>query len=141
LKLVATWGGGIVSTRAMAAVGRLLVNKGSWNGEQLICAEVVEKALEKMPQQSDAQSRVSCGFWLNGETEGKARWSALPGDAAMAAGANTQILLFSPSQKLIVVRFGTANLEPNKYAEDTVHRYIGIPLENARDKPSAGTNP
>ena len=126
-KLVATWGGGSVSTRAMTAVGWLLLNKGEWNGEQLISAKVVEDVLRR----SEQPAYCSAGFWLNSDLTGKERWAALPKDTAMAAGAQSQILLFSSSRKLIVVRFGDKDLEPERYAENAVDKYIGTPLMKA----------
>jgi CubicO group peptidase (beta-lactamase class C family) len=127
LKLAATWGGGSVSARAAAAVGRLLSNKGNWNGEQLISAKVVEEVLKH----SGMPSRCAGGFWLNADVAGKTIWTALPQDTAIAAGAQDQVLLFSSSQKLIVVRFGSANIEPNSYVENVLDKYIGVPLQKA----------
>ena len=127
LPLVATWGGGTVSTRAMAAVGRLLVNKGSWNGEQLIDAKVVESVLKH----SGTPSTCSGGFWLNFDITGNKPWPALPWDTAMASGAKDQIMIFSPLRKLVVVRFGDGNIEQNRYAENVINKYIGMPLAKA----------
>ena len=127
LKLVATWGGGSASGRSMAAVGLLLSNKGNWNGEQLISAQVVDEVLTL----SEKTYQCSGGFWLNSHADGKARWAALPQDTAMASGAQDQIMLFSPTRKLIVVRFGSSNIEQGNYAENVVNKYIGIPLMKA----------
>jgi len=132
LKLVATWGGGAVSGRAMAAVGLLLMNKGNWNGEQLISAKVVDEVLSL----SEKTSQCSAGFWLNSNADGKTRWEALPRDTAMAAGAQDQIMLFSPTRKLIVVRFGSANIEQGNYAENVLNKYIGAPLMKALGDPA-----
>ena len=131
LPLVATWGGGGVSTRAMAAAGRLLLNKGNWNGEQLISAKVVETALKH----SGTPSYCSCGFWLNCDLAGNKYWPDLPWDVAMAAGAQDQMMLFSSARNLIVVRFG-GSLEPDQYAENVVNKYIGIPLSKAMGDPA-----
>jgi len=127
LQLIGSWGGGTVSTRAIAAVGRLLLNKGSWNGEQLIDAQVVKAVLKH----SGTPSYVSCGFWLNSDIYGKHQWPDLPYDVAMAAGAKDQFMLFSSVQDLVVVRFGDGSIESNKYAEHVVNQYIGIPLAKA----------
>ena len=127
LKLVATWGGGSVSARAMAAVGRLLVNKGNWDGKQLIRAKVVEDVL----QHSGMPSTCSGGFWLNTDITGKKCWTALPQDTAMAAGAKDQVMIFSSSRNLIIVRFGDSNIEQGNYAENIINKYIGIPLAKA----------
>ena len=138
LPLVATWGGGTVSTRAMAAVGRLLANKGSWDGEQLIDAKVVENVLKH----SGTPSTCSGGFWLNCDITGNKPWPSLPQDTAMAAGAKDQVMLFSAAHKLVVVRFGDGNIEQNKHAENVIDTYIGIPLTKAfGNKPPIQDNP
>ena len=127
LKLVASWGGGTVSARAIAAVGRLLLNKGSWNGEQLIDAKVVEAAL-KHP---DTNSYCSCGFWINSDITGKPRWPDMPFDAVMASGRGDQVMIFSSVRDYIVVRFGADNIETGNYAENSINTYIGKPLFKA----------
>ena len=131
LPLVATWGGGGVSTRAMAAVGRLLLNKGAWNGEQLINEKVVENAL----RHSGMPSYCSSGFWLNSDLTGNKYWPDLPWDVVMAAGAQNQMMLFSSSRNLIVVRFG-GSLELDYATENVVNKYIGIPLAKAMGDPA-----
>ncbi|MHC4519892.1 MAG: serine hydrolase domain-containing protein, partial [Planctomycetota bacterium] len=42
LRLVANWGGGSYTARAVARVGRLMLHKGNWQGEQLIEPRWVE---------------------------------------------------------------------------------------------------
>ena len=42
LPLVATWGGGSYSPDAVARIGRLLLNRGSWEGRELLNPTVVE---------------------------------------------------------------------------------------------------
>jgi len=130
--VVATWGGGSVSTRAMAAVGRLLMNQGHWDGEQLIRADVVEKVLKH----SGMPSRCSGGFWLNTDIDGRVPWPALPWDTAMASGAKDQMMIFSPMRKLVIVRFGDDNLEQGSYAENVINKSIGIPLAKALGDPA-----
>jgi len=129
LKLVGTWGGGSISPRAMAAVGRLLLNRGNWNGEQLIDAQVVEEVLRRRP---GIPSNGSGGFWLNPDNNGNKTWQDFPWDTAMASGAKNQVLIFSPTRKLIVVRFGGDDIAPgrggNAHAYNT---YLGAPLAQA----------
>ena len=127
LPCVATWGGGSVSTRAMAAVGRLLANKGNWNGEQLIDAKVVDAVLKH----SGTPSACSGGFWINANSTGQQTWAAMPWDTAMASGARDQVMIFSPSRNLVIVRFGNTNIEPGRYAENVINKYIGEPLMKA----------
>ena len=127
LPCVGTWGGGNISTRAMAAVGRLLANKGNWDGEQLIKADVVEAALKP----SGTPSTVSSGFWLNCDMDGNKSWPDMPGDVAMAAGAKDQAMIFYPTQKLVIVRFGDGSIEQGRYVEHVLNMFIGIPLAKA----------
>ena len=127
LPCVATWGGGSVSARAFAAVGRLLVNKGEWNGEQLINPKVVEAVL----RHSGTPSTCSCGFWLNADMTGNRPWPDMPWDTAMASGAQDQVMIFSSLRDLVIVRFGSANIEQGRYAENVINKYIGAPLVNA----------
>ena len=132
LKLVGSWGGGNVSPRAMAAVGRLLANKGNWNGEQLINAKVIEDALRPSGAPSnDFGGFASSGFWLNARIDGNKTWVDLPLDTAMAAGAKDQVMIFSPTRKLIVVRFGDENIEQGSFAENIINKYVGAPLAKA----------
>ena len=132
LPCVATWGGGSVSARAFAAVGRLLANKGNWNGEQLIDAKVVEAVLKH----SGTPSTCSGGFWLNADMTGNGPWPALPWDTAMASGAQDQVMIFSSMRDLVIVRFGSANIEQGRYAENVINEYIGIPLAKALGDPA-----
>ena len=127
LPCVATWGGGSVSARAMAAVGRLLANKGEWNGKQLIDAKAVETVLKH----SGTPSTCSGGFWLNADRMRRKTWDDLSWDTAMASGARDQVMIFSPSRKLVIVRFGYANIEQGRYAENVINKYIGKPLMKA----------
>ena len=129
---VATWGGGSVSARAMASVGRLLVNRGNWNGEQLIDARVVQNVLKH----SGTPSTCSGGFWLNCDIIGKQPWPSLPWDTAMASGAQDQVMIFSPLRNLVIVRFGSANIEQGRYAENVIDTYIGAPLAKAMGDPA-----
>ena len=129
---VATWGGGSVSARAFAAVGRLLANKGNWNGEQLIDAKVVEAVL----RHSGTPSPCSGGFWLNADMTGNGPWPALPWDTAMASGAQDQVMIFSSMRNLVIVRFGSTNIEQGRYAENVIDKYIGQPLAKALGDPA-----
>ena len=45
LPLVANWGGGSYTPRAVAAVGRLLLRRGDWDGRRLLSEETVDRML------------------------------------------------------------------------------------------------
>lgn len=111
LKLIANWGGGSYTARAVARVGRLMLRKGNWQGKQLIARrwveEVVKPAGTPLPDRpsGNPQPASGLGWWTNADGV----WLQLPRDAFAGAGAGSQVLLVVPSLELIVVRNG-ANL-------------------------------
>jgi CubicO group peptidase (beta-lactamase class C family) len=108
LDLYANWGGGAFTARAVAAVGRLMLHKGGWNGTQLLRADIVERVLQyeglPLPPRpvGNPQPGSGLGWWLNFDRV----WPKVPRDAFSGAGAGNQVLLVVPSLDLIVVRNG-----------------------------------
>ena len=100
LPLVASWGGGSYTARAVARIGRLILHEGNWNGTQLLSREAVKQIT------GDAGLPGNCGigWWTNAG----GRYDKIPRDAIYGAGAGDQVLLVIPSLKLIVVRNGEA---------------------------------
>ncbi len=109
LALVANWGGGSYTPRAVARVGRLMLRQGDWQGQQILSPQWVEKATTQagtpLPERSaDNPAPASgLGWWVNSDGV----WPSLPRDAFAGAGAGNQILLVVPSLDLIVVRNGS----------------------------------
>jgi len=110
LKVYANWGGASYSPRAAAAVGRLLMRKGDWDGQQLISRQAVERTLAyagmPLPKQSPANPFPASG--LGWYTNFNRVWPNVPPDAFAGAGAGHQTLLVVPSLDLIIVRFGSS---------------------------------
>jgi CubicO group peptidase (beta-lactamase class C family) len=108
LNLVANWGGGSYTARAVARVGQLMLRKGNWQGKQLIGRHWVEAALRyaETPKPDrppgNPQPASSLGWYTNFD----AVWPKVPRDAFAGAGAGNQVLLVVPSLDLIVVRNG-----------------------------------
>ncbi len=98
LPLVASWGGGSYTARAVARIGRLILHRGNWDGKQLISREAVRQIT------GDAGLPGNCGigWWTNAS----GRYGKIPRDAIYGAGAGDQVLLIIPSLNLIVVRNG-----------------------------------
>ena len=143
LNLVANWGGGSYTARAVARVGRLMLRKGDWQGKQLIERKWVETVLQyagtPLPDRPLGNPQPACG--LGWYTNFDNVWSNVPCDAFAGAGAGNQILLVVPSLDLIVVRNG-GNLYNSSEGEGFwggLEKYLFNPLMKAMLKPAAPT--
>ena len=93
LPLVATWGGGSYSPDAVARVGRLLLNRGTWEGRGLLDPKVVEAALKP----SGMPGHSGLGWWVNAGHDGTRLWRSAPEDAFGGAGAGSNSSWSSPA--------------------------------------------
>ncbi len=129
---VVKWGGGGITARALARVGRLLLRKGDWEGEQLIAPRWVELALRHggtpLPERSPNNPYPTPAMvWYNNE---HGAWKGVPRDAFAGAGAGNQHLMVIPSLELIVVRNG-ATIEQESRGEALwggAYRYLIRPV-------------
>jgi len=108
LPLVANWGGGSYTARAVARVGRLMLNQGTWEGRRLVSRRSVEQAVAyagtPLPSRAQGHPEPSAGlgWWTNHD----GIWNQVPRDAFGGAGAGNQVLLVVPSLDMILVRNG-----------------------------------
>ncbi|WP_105103864.1 serine hydrolase domain-containing protein [Microbulbifer pacificus] len=91
------------SARDWARLGLLMLNRGNWNGEQLIAEHWVDAA--RRPNQSDNDPRYGYQFWLNGGGEAL-RFPELPEDSYFMLGNRAQAVMISPSTSTVIVRLG-----------------------------------
>ena len=107
LRVYANWGGAAFTPRATARIGQFLLQKGSWDGRQLIDPRWVETvtAYAGMPK-PDRRTDPAPASGLCWYTNFDGVWSGVPRDAFAGAGANQQALLVVPSLNLVVVRNG-----------------------------------
>ena len=138
LNLVANWGGGSYTARAVARVGRLMFRKGNWQGKQLIERQWVETVLQyagtPLPDRPPGNPQPACGLCWYTNFDGV--WPNVPRDAFAGAGAGNQILLVVPSLDLIVVRNG-GNLYDSSRGEGFwggLEKYLFDPLMKAINK-------
>lgn len=120
LPLVPAWGGGAFTADAAARIGRLMLNKGRWEGRSLVDSTMTERVLEyantaiagddpnkvseKYSMRTAKNSYPATTMGWYGNFDGV--WSHVPRDAFAGGGAGHQLLLVVPSLDLIVVRFG-----------------------------------
>lgn len=103
------------TTRSMARFGLLALNKGNWNGTQILNAAYFNNAT------STSQSiNLAYGYlwWLNGKTSYHLPQSQFefqgnlipnaPADMFCALGKDDQKIYVCPSKKLVVIRMGNA---------------------------------
>jgi hypothetical protein len=109
LNLVANWGGGGYTARAVARVGRLMLRKGNWQGEQIVDSRFVEEVVKYAgtPLPDRPKGNPNPGSGLGSWTNFDSVWAKVPRDAFAGAGAGNQVLLVVPSLKLIIVRNGS----------------------------------
>ncbi len=122
LPLVAAWGGGNYTARAVARVARLMLRQGNWEGRQLISRDVVREIT------SDAGTPGNCGmgWWSNNDGSG----GCLPKDAFWGSGAGDQMVLVVPSLNLVAVRNGE-RLHPSLVHAEALRTCLFEPLIEA----------
>jgi CubicO group peptidase (beta-lactamase class C family) len=107
LRVYADWGGGAFTPRATARIGQLMLQKGNWQGRQLIQSKWVETVTSyagmPKPDRTHDPAPASGLCWY---TNYDGIWSKVPRDAFAGAGASQQALLVVPSLNLVVVRNG-----------------------------------
>ncbi|SPE35376.1 Beta-lactamase [Candidatus Sulfopaludibacter sp. SbA3] len=107
LRVYANWGGASFTPRATARTGQLMLQKGAWEGRQLLQRQWVETVTSNagMPKPGRAHDPAPASglCWY---TNYDGVWSGVPRDAFAGAGANQQALLVVPSLNLVVVRNG-----------------------------------
>ena len=94
----AHWGGGLwISSLDHARVGQLMLNKGWWNGREIIPEKWVDACLTPCPL-SPVYGYL---WWLNAAEIGM--FPGAPTSAFYAMGVGTQIIYIDPENELVVV--------------------------------------
>jgi len=114
LSLVAAWGGGSFTPRALARVGRLVLRGGDWDGRRVLS----EDAVRQVTGDAGLPGHCGMGWWTNAD----GRYPDIPRDAVWGAGAGDQILFVVPSLRLIMVRNGQ-ELAPAPKTGDVLTRF------------------
>lgn len=90
------WGGGMrIHAEDQARIGQLVLNRGAWEGRQLLPAAWIDQSL------TPCALNPSYGFlwWLNGA----GRWPEAPRDSVFAMGAGGNVTWIWPSGGVVMV--------------------------------------
>jgi CubicO group peptidase (beta-lactamase class C family) len=93
--------------RDFARFGLLMLNKGNWQGEQILSEEWVKFATT--PTAAASRGEYGAQWWLNAGSPSNPQdklFPDLPNDAFYAGGFEGQWILVIPSQELVIVRLG-----------------------------------
>lgn len=119
LPLVAAWGGGSYTARAVARIGRLMLRQGDWDGTAILSKD----AVRQVTTDAGTPGHGGIGWWSNAE----GRYPRLPRDAFWGSGAGHQVVLVIPSLNLIAVRNGGSLGETMEH-HDMLNAEIFAPL-------------
>ena len=114
--------GGIqISALELARFGHFFLNRGYWNGKQLLSTSFVDEATHnQVPVPTPGRSRKgwsgAYGFYwyTNGvRADGKRRWPAAPAGAYAAEGGGGNTFFVIPEWNMVVVRLGQGVSDPS----------------------------
>jgi CubicO group peptidase (beta-lactamase class C family) len=104
------------SARELARFGHLFLNRGKWDGEQLISASWVDAASSvqvptsiPLEELSGADGRGVYGYnwWVNGiKADGERKWPGAPLGTYSASGYNNNDMFVIPEWNTVIVRLG-----------------------------------
>ena len=134
-----------ISARELARFGHLFLNRGNWNGTQLISANWVDESVKvQVPAgtplghpESGIDGRGTYGYnwWANGIlASGKRKWPEAPEGSFSRSGYNNNDLFVIPEWDMVIVRLG---LDQSEFAiTDEIHsRFLGMIGEALLDVP------
>jgi len=118
-----------ISARELARFGHLFLNRGNWNGKQLVSESWVDTATKPhvsaslpLARLSGADGRGVYGYnwWANGvRPNGKRKWPGAPHGTYSASGYNNNDMFIIPEWNMVIVRLG---LDQSEFAiTDTIY--------------------
>jgi CubicO group peptidase (beta-lactamase class C family) len=104
-------GGVYSSPRDLARYGLLYLNKGNWNGKQILDPSFVERATSTQVPASvktkyfDLTGRYGFYWWTNGiKADGTRPWPSAPPKTFAAHGAGRNFIFVIPEWRIVIVR-------------------------------------
>lgn len=136
LPLVAAWGGGNYTARAVARLGRLMLRQGDWDGTAILSRD----AVRQITTDAGTPGHGAIGWWSNAE----GKYPRLPRDAFWGSGAGHQVVLVIPSLNLIAVRNGASlgdAAEHHDMLSATIFEPLVAAVESAKAPDAASVAP
>ena len=91
------WGGGLwISARDLARLGHLMLNRGRWDGKQILSKEWVDRSSSP----SEVNGNYGFLWWLNTD---RALWPSAPESSYAALGHGQNVVWIDPDDDLVVV--------------------------------------
>jgi CubicO group peptidase (beta-lactamase class C family) len=117
--------GGVKTTaRELARFGLLYLNRGNWNGRQLLSASLVGQATtNQVPlggkyRNHDFRGRYGFYWWVNGVmATGQRPWPSAPPNTYTAHGKGCNFCFVIPEWNMVVVRMGTVPVSTGNIAK------------------------
>jgi hypothetical protein len=109
------------TARDFARFGLLYLNKGRWNGEQILPENWVEQSVQ--PVVTTDKNRYGFQFWLNSYTENGKKMKVFPDapdDLFYPSGYGGQHVYIMPSKDLIIVRMGLFEIDQNRFLKEII---------------------
>ena len=118
-----------ISARDTARFGLLFLNRGNWNGKQLLSARWVDEAtrvqvsatLPPGDEKSEGEGPGEYGFnwWVNGiKPDGQRKYPGATSGTYCGAGFNNNRLFIIPEWNMVILRLGLDGNTPDKLWSD-----------------------
>jgi CubicO group peptidase (beta-lactamase class C family) len=104
-----------MTTRDMARIGLLVLNKGNWDGEQIVPEDWIDTITSKKISVSSEYGGGSYGYmwWVN-DAGYLFDFADVSDDAFSAQGHWSQLILIIPSKNIVIVHRAKKNLDPSR---------------------------
>ena len=141
-----------VSARELARLGHLFLNRGAWDGKQLLSAAWVEAAtttqvppdlpLGHAESGIDGRGVYGLNWWINGaKPDGDRKWPGAPPGTFSASGFNNNDLFVIPDWGMVVVRLGLDQATDGPVTDATYAQFLRLIGDAIVASPNGGDMP
>ena len=127
----------MISARDLARFALLFLNRGNWDGRQLLSPDWVNAAtsvqvpgdlpLAQPESEIDGRGVYGLNWWCNGlRPDGSRKWPGAPEDTFSASGFNNNDLFVIPEWDMVVVRLGLDQQTDGAIPDTTYGAFLGL---------------